>query len=511
MSAPRRVLFLTNSEYGQANAVLAVVYALLHASTDVEVHVASFKALGDAIRLLSTYALETAPGPKRKNGIIFHEINGQPYARTPLTRETFDLKPSLYNTSRVLLAVPEVISPWKPAEFTVVCEEVERIVDEVRPDLTLVEPLFSPGLTICLHRGVKWMVLAPNTIKDFAVPVQPALAALWKYPLVCSALPFPLPWHLIPYNIALNLVAGYMILTDKRVAAVSDAVKSRYGPEVQLITANELGVLTAPPKGVHFLVANTAELDYPFNRLPDYITPCGPIVRASKSLLEVDPGLHSWLERGPAVYVNLGTYLTATADEAAELAGALHDLLLEADRKGFGHKGARLRVLWKLGRKDTADSDGRPVQSSEQDWTGDWEKVAGLLRTEMDTDRARITGWFTAEPKSIIESKNIICSVHHGGASSFNEALCAGVPQVLLPPWADCYDFANRAELLGIGVWANKNSTPRWRRQELASALIRVVLGPDSESFKFKAAGLAAKYLENAGRDRAAKEILKSL
>lgn len=184
MSEPKRILFLTNSEYGQANVVLAVAHALIHADSDVEIHIASFKILGDAVRLLSDYALKTAPEPQRsKKGIVFHEVHGQPYARTPLTRETFDLTPSLYNTARVILAFPEVMSPWEPAEFVGLCEEVERIIDEVRPDLTVVEPMFNPGLTICHHRRMKWMVLAPNTIKDFAVPMQPGLAVLWKYPM----------------------------------------------------------------------------------------------------------------------------------------------------------------------------------------------------------------------------------------------------------------------------------------------------------------------------------------
>ncbi|KAK6211999.1 hypothetical protein LQW54_005527 [Pestalotiopsis sp. IQ-011] len=511
MSNPKRILFLTNSEYGQANVVLAVAHGLIHADADVEIHIASFKVLGDAVRLLSDYALKTAPEPQRsKKAIVFHEVHGRPYARTPITRETFDLTPSLYNTARVIWAFPEVMSPWEPAEFVGLCEEVERIIDEVRPDLTVVEPMFNPGLTICHHRRMEWMVLTPNTIKDFGVRMQPGLAVLWKYPIVCSALPFPLPWHLIPYNIALNLVAGYMVLTDKRIAAVVAHLRRRYGPAIQLMTPNELGVLKAPPAGLRLLAANTPELDYPFACLPAHIVPVGPVVRASRALADVDPGLHAWLQRGPAVYVNLGTYLTATADEADELAGALHDLLAAADKAGYG--ATPLRVVWKLGRKDSATGSDRPVQfSGEQDWTGPWAKVADLLRSEMDADRVRITSWLTAEPKSIIESKNVVCSVHHGGASSFNEALCAGVPQVLLAPWADCYDFANRAELLGIGVWGNKQARPRWKRGELASALLGVVLGPDAEKTRVRAAELAGKYPENSGRDRAAREILKSL
>lgn len=184
MSKRKQILFLTNSEYGQANVVLAVAHSLVHIATDATVHIASFAPLANGVRATSKHAVETAPVPAKASPIVFHQINGPPYIRTPVVNEMFDLKPGLINTSRVLLrGVPEAMMPWEPEGFGVVCTEVERILDEVRPDLTIIEPLFGPGLTICNRRGGNWIVLAPNTIKDFAVPVQPGLAALWKYPL----------------------------------------------------------------------------------------------------------------------------------------------------------------------------------------------------------------------------------------------------------------------------------------------------------------------------------------
>jgi hypothetical protein len=38
-------------------------------------------------------------------------------------------------------------------------------------------------LTACRHRGLHFVILAPNTIKDFAVAVQPKAGMLWKYPM----------------------------------------------------------------------------------------------------------------------------------------------------------------------------------------------------------------------------------------------------------------------------------------------------------------------------------------
>ena len=89
--------------------------------------------------------------------------------------------------------------------------------------------------------------------------------------------------------------------------------------------------------------------------------------------------------------------------------------------------------------------------------------------------------------------------------------ISAGIPQVLLPPWSDCYDFANRVEMLGIGRWANKEAKPRWRRDELAICLEDVLFGPKADQVKEKARELAMRHPESAGREKAAREILASV
>lgn len=503
--SPQKILFLTNSEYGQANVVLAVAHSLIHLSADIEYHIASFKALEKPIIAASDYAVQTAAFPSTARPLIFHELCAPPYSRLPIVNETNDLTPGLFNSARAVLAVDSIMLPWEPEQFGKVCKEIMRVLSQVNPDLSVIDPLFAPGLSVCNQLGTKWIVLAPNTIKDFAVPVQPGLAALWKYPLVCSALPFPLPWSKIPLNIALTLVAGYMIFTSKRVKDTKKYLRTHFGPEMQLMTANELGVLKPPPEGVTILTSSSPEIDYPFAVLPKYVIPCGPIIRAVKPIEEVDPDLLSWLRRGPTVYINLGTYLEATAEEAATLAKALKDLLDQADKNNYGGN-KRLQIIWKLLRKG---SDGKRLHST--DWMGPWKQIRDIIGSELDEDRVRITNWLIAEPKSILESHLIVCSVNHGGASSFNESLCAGVPQVILPAWADCYDFGNRVELLGIGRWANKSAKPRWERKELATALVEVILGPQAQEIKAKATTLSQRFPEASGRDGAAKEILAAL
>lgn len=85
------------------------------------------------------------------------------------------------------------------------------------------------------------------------------------------------------------------------------------------------------------------------------------------------------------------------------------------------------------------------------------------------------------------------------------------MPQVLLPSWADCYDFSVRVEYLGIGRWGNKQGMPRWTAAELGPILVDVVMGPDADAVRAKAKELAALCAATPGATVAAKAILAEL
>lgn len=76
----------------------------------------------------------------------------------------------------------------------------------------------------------------------------------------------------------------------------------------------------------------------------------------------------------------------------------------------------------------------------------------------------------------------------------------------------DTFDFARRAELLGIGRWGNKTSQKTrgpWGG-ELGNVLIEVLLGPDSTKMKERAREMAKLCNQNGGgRVIAARMILK--
>jgi hypothetical protein len=167
----------------------------------VELHIASFRPLEDAVKETSKQAQEArqnGKGPiqqqlkERGREITFHPIKGISQFEASFrpevgVQEAYNLTPGLINSARNILIIPGIMMPWGPDEFMEIYRNCELILDKVQPDIAVVDPLFSPGLTLCwdhqCRRGLKWTVLAPNTIKDFAIPLQPRLAMLWKYPM----------------------------------------------------------------------------------------------------------------------------------------------------------------------------------------------------------------------------------------------------------------------------------------------------------------------------------------
>jgi hypothetical protein len=133
----------------------------------------------------------------------------------------------------------------------------------------------------------------------------------------------------------------------------------------------------------------------------------------------VDPELAGWLARGPpTLYVNLGSLCRLEEGRAVEMAGALKLVLERAGREGKGGGGgggsgsaSGLQVLWKLkkhGEYETGEAGCR---------------IHGVLGEEMERGVVRIVDWLVPEPIAVLESGNVVCAVHHGGANSFNEAV----------------------------------------------------------------------------------------
>ncbi|KAK2868065.1 hypothetical protein FQN49_003200, partial [Arthroderma sp. PD_2] len=197
----------------------------------------------------------------------------------------------------------------------------------------------------------------------------------------------------------------------------------------------------------------------------------------------------------PTIFVNLGTHTVLTEAKAVEIATALNVSLDTMDHR---HPGRPLQVLWKL------------KKAGEYGTTAPDSKIYSILKDKIESNRMHITSWLTPEPLAILQTGNIACFIHHGGANSYNEAVLNGVPHVVLPSWTDCYEYAQRVEYLGIGRVGARKKVPQVEARELSRELLSVLDGEESQSMKHRAQELAAICKERGdGADAVAHKMLE--
>jgi hypothetical protein len=269
---------------------------------------------------------------------------------------------------------------------------------------------------------------------------------------------------------------------------------------------------------VTWLVPSLPEIDLPLAFIPKNAIPCGPIIMEFAPVADIDAELASWLARRPTVLINLGTLYKFDEGAAKRMLVAIEHLL---------EKIKDVQVLWKLSAEREEDA-----------WVGEMRKLA------RDDGRLRIEKWISAEIAAVLASDTVVLAVHHGGASSYHEAIwsvfyssfssapvfsrpffflnllmvllkslySAGKPQIILPMWVDLYDFATRVEYLGIGLWPTKASAPSWNATELGAAMVRIVEdSEESRAMRRRAEELKELCRKNQGRKVAAKRILEMM
>jgi hypothetical protein len=206
------------------------------------------------------------------------------------------------------------------------------------------------------------------------------------------------PWYLIPANIAVTFVIIFISLTASRVKNVNRA-RAQKG-----LTWTYPGFEVYRKDRLH-LAATLPELDYDYI-IPDNVIGCGPIVLPTDPVASTDPELAKWLDRGPTVLINLGTHAFVSEADVVEMAIGLRSAL---------ETRPDVQILWKLKTE-------REVKDHED-----------ILSQDIRNDRVRIVPWLDVEPNAILEHRNTVCYVHHGGANAFFEACQYVSPQEQRP------------------------------------------------------------------------------
>lgn len=86
----------------------------------------------------------------------------------------------------------------------------------------------------------------------------------------------------------------------------------------------------------------------------------------------------------------------------------------------------------------------------------------------------------------------------------------AGVPTIVLPPWADCFNLAQLTEQIGIGHWACRETSPEFESQCLSRAILKLLDGsPETLGMREKVKQLSSLAKRAPGRDIAADIVAK--
>jgi hypothetical protein len=221
-----------------------------------------------------------------------------------------------------------------------------------------------------------------------------------------SGIPFPIPWRRVPLNIFYYFYTLYTVATDQNLRSSLKHVTNTLGQPAR--TMRDV-VKSKGPDAPKVFVNTLPELDFPWLPCSPHVIASGPIASRVQPISEADPELADWISGAPTIFVNLGTHTRLTEAKAVEFATALNMSLNTMDGR---HPGGRLlQVLWKLKR------------AGEYDATAPGSRIYSILKDKIESNRMRITNWLTPEPLAILQTGNIVCFIHHGGANSYNEAV----------------------------------------------------------------------------------------
>ncbi|KAI1371134.1 glycosyltransferase family 1 protein [Hypoxylon crocopeplum] len=469
MAERTTVLFMTNAELSQSSVVLATSAELAN-DVSLDIHIASFAGLA-----------KLAP-----SGVSFHCLPGRCIKEVVtqsgmefLPRHAPGVKGAIQSYRETF---PLLMAPWDPDEFFAIYDGCVSLVKELKPTLVVLDFLFGPGADACAALKQKHTFLSPGTFKDHSVHLQPRLQFLWKYPVVSSGFRVPIPI----WDIFLNIYLIYQLIKLSYLAPrVKNFIKARNERGIPGNLSTKYNVVE---EGVLYLTQAVPETDFPLAIVPPNVIGCGPILPPFEPLSKADPDLAKWLAARPTIIINMGSHVTYQPEQANEVLSAIQQVV---DRHPY------IQVLWKCPKM---------VQQDEK-----------LAVDKNLASRIRIMSWLPSTPVACLTaSSSLLAYVHHGGSNSYHEAIAAGVPQVVCPVWLDTYDFATRAELIGVGVRGNATAAPNVRADEFASALEKIV----SDSVEAKKMRETAKRLAKAaghidsGRKVAAeriKEVLSGL
>ena len=204
-----------------------------------------------------------------------------------------------------------------------------------------------------------------------------------------SGIQYPVPLHLIPYNIGLNIAFLRTLISHPKIKALEQR-RSKAGIPGKL--------LDKPLKELPFMIcASVKEMEFPHVPGGNVVYP-GPILIPVPPLSgEQYPDLAKFLDRKRTIVINMGSNFWYTPSDVENVAEAI-----ARAQHGLPEK-MTFQVLWKLNGK---------------------KKYEEMLRTRFSDilENVHMEEWLDPPPLAILQHPNVAALVNHGGANSVHEA-----------------------------------------------------------------------------------------
>lgn len=333
------------------------------------------------------------------------------------------------------------------ADPQVILTSIERSylhLKEIRPMLVVLDQ-FSRALDGAMALRIPYLMCGNEVVPTSKPTDRSALQAFFTVPSMCTGFVGPMSWTQMFKNT--TVIVSYLTLLLS-----SSAIRSQASARRQLLNEPKLPFATLDRSFGSDLEhgeiwAMPRSILHPHARY-DTVFPVGPTFVAQFEE-NVETNLASWLDEGPVVYINMGTLFKYTDADLHTFAQTMLNLAEDPSStlSSSSHSPTPLitrnkhRFLWKLPQS---------YHSS----------LLTLFPSLSKHPRIRIESWVDY-PHLLLQHPSVLAFVHHGGANSFVESGWYGVPQVVMPMWADCYDTAAQVERLGLGVSSGEREAPR--------------------------------------------------
>lgn len=176
-------LFLSNSEHGLANVLLATSHALIVDHPDIKVSFVTFPKLAKDITTINKFASQRNAAVQP---ITFYPLAGPSYTNA-LDLHDFQIRdvfqaPGIAGLSQFLRNLQIFLMPWSAPDYLSLYKEVLTLLSEIDPLIVAVDPIFGPGLDAVRANGRNHVIISPNALKDNFAIEQGLGRWLWEYP-----------------------------------------------------------------------------------------------------------------------------------------------------------------------------------------------------------------------------------------------------------------------------------------------------------------------------------------